>query len=258
MASSKKVDLKNPDLNIIIELVNGKAYIGYKKITGYGGLPVRSGGKALSLISSGIDSPVASFLLVKRGVAVDYIHFNSMPSTSMQSINNVKKILFQLSKYQIQCNLYNIPLLEIQQAIMEVSPDKYWIVLFRRAMYVISNLLAEKLNIQALITGENVGQVASQTIPNIRATSDASKIPVLRPLSGMNKEEIINIATKIGTYNISIQPYEDCCSYFVPIHPITNANIEMIYKIESNLKLTNIYNKIMTNLIEEKISYYEK
>ena len=230
-STSKTVSLDNPDLNIIIELVNGKAYIGSRKIRGYGGLPVGTGEKALSLISSGIDSPVASFLLLKRGVNIDYIHFHSVPSTSRQSINNVRKILFQLSKYQIQCNLYNIPLLEIQQIIMENSIDKYWVILFRKAMYAVSKLLADKLNIEALITGENIGQVASQTISNIRSASDGIDIPVLRPIAGMNKEEIINIATEIGTYDISIEPYEDCCSFFVPQHPATSTNIEIISEI---------------------------
>jgi len=254
---SKTVNLDNPDLNMIIEIVNGKAYIGYKKFTGYGGLPIGSGEKALSLISSGIDSPVASFLMAKRGVEIDYIHFNSVPSTSMQSINNVKKILLQLSKYQITCNLYNIPLLEVQQLIMENSPDKYWVILFRKAMYKISNLLANSININALITGENVGQVASQTISNIRAASENINIPVFRPLSGMNKEEIIKIAIDIGTYNISIEPYEDCCSFFVPMHPSTSANIDIIKSIESKIKLDDLYHKLIDGAMKESISFYE-
>ena len=257
-SSSKKVNLTNPELNIIIELVNGKAYIGHEKIKGYGGLPVGSGEKALSLISSGIDSPVASFLLLKRGVDVHYVHFNSAPATSIQSIHNVKKILYELSKYQINCSLYNIPLLEIQEKIMKNVPDKYWIIFFRRSMYLIANLLANKLNINALITGENVGQVASQTISNIRATSESINIPVLRPLAGFNKEDIINIATKIGTYNISIEPYEDCCSFFVPRHPSTSANIDEVRSIANSLKLDDLYDKLIASTIEEKISFYEK
>ena len=256
--TSKKVNLNNPDLNIIIELVNGKAYIGHEKITGYGGLPVGTGEKALSLISSGIDSPVASFLLLKRGVNIDYIHFHSAPSTSKQSIENVKKILHQLSKYQIQCNLYTVPLLDIQQIIMENSIDKYWVILFRKAMYTISQMLADKLNIGALITGENIGQVASQTISNIRAASDGINIPVLRPLSGMNKEEIVNMATEIDTYDISIEPYEDCCSFFVPLHPATSADIEVVRKIYDALDLDELYHQIIDNITVESISIYEK
>ena len=157
----------------------------------------------------------------------------------------------------MECSLYNIPLLEVQQRIMENSPDKYWVILFRKAMYSISNLLAYKLNIYALITGENVGQVASQTISNIRATSDSINIPILRPLSGMNKEEIINIATQIGTYNISIQPYEDCCSFFVPLHPSTSADIEEIRTIENNIKLNDLYNNLIAEVEVEKISFYD-
>ena len=257
---NKKVDLNNPEVNIIIEIVNGLAYIGLEndKIRGYGGLPVGSGEKALSLISSGIDSPVASFLLAKRGVDVHYIHFNSIPSTSMQSVNNVREILLQLSKYQISCNLYNVPLLSIQEKIMDNVPSKYWVIFFRRAMYSISDLLAKKLNINALITGENVGQVASQTISNIRASSEAINIPVLRPLSGMNKEEIINIAEKIGTYEISIKPYEDCCSFFVPKHPATSSKLEEIISIDLDLGLDLLYLESIDNLEKESISIYEK
>ena len=256
-AYSKKVSLDNPDLNIIIEIVNGKAYIGYRKIIGYGGLPIGTGEKALSLISSGIDSPVASFLLAKRGVDVHYIHFHSVPSTSIQSINNVKSILMQLSKYQIQCSLYSVPLLSIQEKIMKNISSKYWVIFFRKAMYSISELLAKQLSINALITGENVGQVASQTISNIRAASDAVNIPVLRPLAGMNKEEIVNIAEDIGTYEISIKPYEDCCSFFVPKHPATSANLADVQNMEKAIRLEQYYEDLLQQITEERISIYE-
>ena len=204
-----------------------------------------------------MSAPAASFLLIKRGVDVNYIHFNSVPSTSMQSINNVKKILLQLSKYQISCNLYNVPLLNVQEKIMKSVPSKYWVIFFRKAMYSISNLLAHHLNISALITGENVGQVASQTISNIRAASEAVDLPVLRPLSGMNKEEIIDIATKIGTYDISIQPHEDCCSFFLPPHPATSAKLEEVESISNEIKLESMYSQLVSTLKEERISFYE-
>tara|TARA_Y100000996_G_scaffold411853_1_gene396765 strand:+ start:59 stop:1228 length:1170 start_codon:yes stop_codon:yes gene_type:complete len=254
---SKKVNLDNPDLNIIIEIVNGKAYLGYRKIIGYGGLPVGTGEKALSLISSGIDSPVASFLLAKRGVDVHYIHFNSMPSTSMQSVNNVKEILMQLSKYQITCQLYNIPLLSIQEKIMQNISSKYWVIFFRKAMYSVANLLASHLSIDALITGENIGQVASQTISNIRAASDSVDIPVLRPLAGMNKEEIIDIAEKIGTYEISIKPYEDCCSFFVPKNPATSTRLSQMQYMNEKIDLEKDYEELLKNIQPERISIYE-
>ena len=141
---------------------------------------------------------------------------------------------------------------------MENSPDKYWVILFRKAMYAVSKLLADKLNIEALITGENIGQVASQTISNIRSASDGIDIPVLRPIAGMNKEAIINIATEIGTYDISIEPYEDCCSFFVPQHPATSTNIEIISEIYEKLNLNKLYYKLIKNVTAESISIYDK
>ena len=141
---------------------------------------------------------------------------------------------------------------------MENSIDKYWVILFRKAMYTISQMLADKLNIGALITGENIGQVASQTISNIRAASDGINIPVLRPLSGMNKEEIVNMAAEIDTYDISIEPYEDCCSFFVPLHPATSADIDVVRKIYDALDLDELYHQIIKNIKVESISIYEK
>ena len=238
--SKKPVKLTSPDLNIIIELLKNKTYIGYDKIKGYSGLPANCQEKAISLISSGIDSPVASFEMIKRGVQVEYLHFHSYPAINKQSITNVKKILQILNRYQLNLRLYLIPLLVIQQEIMKVIPDKYWVIFFRRYMIKAANILAEQNNAVALITGESVGQVASQTLSNIRSISEVSTIPILRPLSGYNKEEIINKAKKIGTYNISIKPYQDCCSFFVPRHPETKAKIKKIQLLEDKLNLNDI------------------
>ena len=243
----KPVKLKNPDLTIYIEVVNNKGYIGIDRLYGYGGLPMGVSEQALSLISSGIDSPVASFELLKRGVYISYLHFHSYPSTTKQSIENVKSILNVLKKYQIQCPLYIVPLLKIQQEIMKNSPNKYWVLLFRRAMVHLSCLIANKKNISALITGENVGQVASQTLSNIRVIDDASSLPIIRPLAGMNKQDIINKAREIQTYSISTEPYQDCCSYFVPEHPATKAKIDIVKKIESKYNLTNLYKEAINN-----------
>ena len=169
--TKKPVNLSFPELNIYIELLKNYSYVGIEKKTGYSGLPANCQEKALSLISSGIDSPVASFEMIKRGVTLDYIHFHSYPAINKQSINNVKKILKILSNYQLESNLYLIPLLSIQQKIMELVPDKYWVIFFRRSMLELSNLLASKINAVALITGDSIGQVASQTLSNIRAIS---------------------------------------------------------------------------------------
>jgi len=249
---NKKVSLDNPDLNIIIEILKDKCYIGYKKILGFGGLPARTQEKALSLISSGIDSPVASFELIKRGVEVHFVHFHSYPSINKQSIENTKEIVNQLSKYQLNTSLYSVPLLQIQEKIMEIIENKYWVIFFRKAMIEISNLIANKINAIALITGDSVGQVASQTLSNIRAISVNSDLPILRPLSGMNKDQIVNRAKEIGTYEISIKPYEDCCSYFVPNHPETKAKIDKVNIIEKKLNIRQEIQSALENT--EKIN----
>ena len=246
--TKKPVNLTSPDLNIIIEILKDKTYIGYDKILGYSGLPAKSQEKAFSLISSGIDSPVASFEMIKRGVNLSFIHFHSAPAISRQSIENVKKIVEVLSCYQLECTLYIVPLLDVQQKIMQIVKDKFWIIFFRKSMINIANTIAMKNKGVALVTGDSIGQVASQTLSNIRAISEGSMLPILRPLSGMNKEDIINRAREIGTYDISIEPYQDCCSHFVPVHPETKANMFDIRKIEDSLSLTKEHKKAIEDM----------
>ena len=246
--TKKDVRLSGSDLNIIIEILKAKSYIGYKKIVGFSGLPSCSQEKALSLISSGIDSPVASFEMIKRGVNVSFLHFHSYPATSKQSIDNVKELVNILTNYQLESQLYCIPLLDIQEKIMNTIPDKFWVIFFRRAMLRIANLFALKNKNLAIITGDSVGQVASQTISNIRAISAVSELPILRPLSGMNKNDIINRAKKIGTYDTSIKPYQDCCSYFVPIHPETKAKIGEVLDLDSKLDLDQEYKEALDKI----------
>jgi len=241
----KSVNLKNADLNVVIELVKRMAYIGYKRIYGYGGLPVGTSEHAVSMLSSGIDSPVASFEMLQRGVNLSYVHFHSSPATSRQSIKNVEDILTILTSYQIQCKLYMVPLLKIQQKIMAEAPNKLWIILFRRAMIHIASRIAEKIDAPALVSGESVGQVSSQTLSNIRATADAADRPILRPLCGMNKEDIIKMAQKIGTYDISIEPYQDCCSFFVPTHPETKADLSYVIKVESAINFGSLFDEAL-------------
>ena len=244
---NKNVKLKNPDLELRIEIIDDMALIGVQKIQGYGGLPVGTGEKALSLISSGIDSPVASFKMLKRGVQLSYIHFHSSPATGDESIHNVKKIISELSRFQSSTQLFLVPFLDIQKEIMKVSPNKYWIILFRRAMMKVASDIANKNGFKALVTGENVGQVASQTLSNINAISEKAEAPILRPLIGYNKKDIINLAVDIGTYDISILPYEDCCGFFVPKHPETKANLEIIQDVEKRIEID--FNKLDIELI---------
>lgn len=244
-ACKKNVSLNKPDVNIMIEIVRGQAFIGTEKITGYGGLPNNTGETAISLLSSGIDSPVASFQILKRGVNLVYAHFHSAPATNKQSINNCKSIINTLSKFQPNTILYIYPLLEIQKLIMDKAPDKLWVIMFRRAMIKLSCLLAEELNAKALITGENIGQVSSQTLSNIHTISSMSNFPIIRPLAGHNKEEIINLAKMINTYEDSIAPHQDCCAFFTPIHPELKGHVKKIEYIESTLDTDNLYKEII-------------
>ena len=251
----KPVKLKKAEINVVIELVKGMAYIGHKRIHGFGGLPVKTGERAVSMISSGIDSPVASFEMLKRGVDLTYVHFHSSPVTSRQSIQNVEDILTVLSGYQIRCQVYMVPLLKIQQKIMSESPNKLWIILFRRAMIRLASMIADEIDAPALISGESVGQVASQTLSNIRATSDAADRPIIRPLGGSNKEDIVRLAEKIGTYEISIEPYDDCCSFFVPIHPETKADLKSVKKIENQIDFGKMFSKALDDSDIIEIDY---
>ena len=251
------VSLKKPDINIMIEIINNDAYLSIDKVDAYGGLPVGTGETALSLISSGIDSPVASFNIIKRGVRLDYIHFHSAPVTSRQSIYNVDSILDILCKYQMSCRLYLFSLLDVQNMIMENVKSKYWIILFRRAMVRIASSIAKENGYKVLISGESIGQVASQTLSNIVAIQDAATLPIIRPLSGMNKEQIINQANDIGTYDISIEPYEDCCSYFVPPNPETKSQLDRIRFIEDKIQINKIINDYKEQIEIKDIVYYE-
>ena len=244
-ACKKNVSLNQPDVNIMIEIVRGQAFIGTEKITGYGGLPNNTGETAISLLSSGIDSPVASFQILKRGVNLVYAHFHSAPATNKQSINNCKSIINTLSKFQPNTILYIYPLLEIQKLIMDKAPDKLWVIMFRRAMIKLSCMLAEELNAKALITGENIGQVSSQTLSNIHTISSMSNFPIIRPLAGHNKEEIINLAKMINTYEDSIAPHQDCCAFFTPIHPELKGHVKKIEYIESTLDTDSLYKEII-------------
>lgn len=248
-----KVNLKNPDINCFIEIVGGKALFYFDKIKGVGGLPVGVSGKVLSLVSSGFDSPVASWRLMKRGAKVDFVHFHSYPRTSKASINNVKNLVKILNKYQFGSVLYLAPLLDIQREIFSKCEERLRIILYRRFMFRIAQALAKDIKAGALVTGESLGQVASQTLENINAVNNAVSIPVFRPFIGTDKIEIIDQAKNIGTYEFSSQSYEDCCSLFTPRHPATKARLQDIELEESKLEVE----KLIKNSIDkiEKIEF---
>ena len=255
LLTGKAVRLKGADLDLKVEIVPGEAYLGVDRIYGFGGLPVGVSEKAVVLLSSGIDSPVAAFEMLKRGVELVYIHFHSAPATSRQSIRNVEALCQILARYQLSCPVYTVPILELQQSIMASAPNKYWVLLFRRVMVRLADRLAQQVNGTVLISGESVGQVASQTLSNITAVAAASSRPILRPLAGHNKEDIVNRAREIGTYETSVEPYQDCCSFFVPPHPETKARLEDVTSIESNLQLDDLYDNAMAQAELRTITY---
>ncbi len=242
----KKVKIKNPDLELRIEIVEKNAYILGQKIPGPGGLPVGVSGKVVSLLSGGIDSPVASWMLMKRGCDVVFVHFESTPQTDRASVEKVKELALKLSKWQRPSKIHLVPFLDIQKEIVKETKGDYRVLLYRRFMYRLAEAIAETENAKALVTGESVGQVASQTLENIAVINDAIIIPVLRPLIGMDKEEIIERAKVIDTYELSIIPHDDCCSLFVPRHPVTKGKINITREEESKLEADDLIAQALT------------
>ena len=245
----KTVQLKDPDITCYIDIVQGAVYIFTEKIPGPGGLPTGANGKVVGLLSGGIDSPVASILAMKRGAAVTFVHFHSIPLTTEESIEKVKQITTVLSHYQSRIHLYLIALTPIQKEILVKTKEKYRIILYRRFMFRIAEIIARKEKARALVTGESLGQVASQTLDNIAVIEAVSSMPILRPLIGLDKQEIINLAKEYGTYDISILPDQDCCSLFLPKHPATKAKKKFIEAEEENL--------VVDNLIQDAIDSIE-
>ena len=231
------VDVHNPDILVMVEVRDFAAYIYTSKIPGVGGMPVGTNGRATLLLSGGIDSPVAGYMMAKRGVELDAVHFYSYPYTSERAKQKVLDLAQLLAGYCGRINVHIVPFTEIQLAINEKCPKEQMTIIMRRIMMYIANAVAKKNGSLALVTGESIGQVASQTIQALSVTDDASELPVFRPVIGMDKDEIITIARKIGTFETSILPYEDCCTVFTPKHPNTKPVLEKIKKSEGLLDL---------------------
>ena len=229
-----KVDVHNPDILVQVE-VRAEAYIFAEKFSGAGGMPVGSSGRAALLLSGGIDSPVAGWMIAKRGVKLDAVYFHSPPYTSERAKDKVIDLAKIVSKYARDINLYVVPFTDIQLDIIEKCPKNYLTVIMRRIMMRIAEKIAVQNNDTALITGESIGQVASQTMEALYCTNSAVSMPVFRPCIGMDKEEIVTISKKIDAYETSIQPYEDCCTIFVPKHPKTKPKLDEITDAEKNL-----------------------
>ncbi len=248
-----KVDVHNPDIVVTVEVRDFGAYIRAGQIHGAGGMPVGTGGRASILISGGIDSPVAAWMMAKRGIKLNAIHFASPPYTSLRAEQKVKKLLSKVAKYSGPIPVGVVPFTEIQEAISENCPEEYFTIIMRRMMMRISERLARKSGSLALITGESVGQVASQTLPALVTTDAVVNLPVFRPLIGMDKDEIILISRKIDTFETSIEPYEDCCTVFTPKHPRTNPKLEAVEKVEASFDFNEMIERAVEGTIFETI-----
>ena len=248
-SSFEKVQMKDPDVQINVD-IRKNVYVYTERIKTYGGLPIGSTGKGLVLLSGGIDSPVASFMMAKRGMRINFVTFHSFPFTSRQALEKIKELTDILSIYTGKTRLYSMNILKIQEAINSKTKKELATILTRRVMMRLAERLSEIMNYQALITGESLGQVASQTMGGLTCTNASmERLPVFRPLIGMDKTEIIDIAKEIGTYEKSIEPFEDSCVIFAPKHPVTNPKLEDVLAEEA--KIEN-YDELMTEIFEEK------
>lgn len=240
--NSLSVDIHNPDCELHIDVRREGTYIYRNKVKAFGGLPLGTNGRGLLLMSGGIDSPVAAFMMAKRGMTIDAIHFHSYPYTSQRALDKVKRLVKQLSSYMGDINLHIVNLLPIQEEIVKNCPASEVTILVRRFMMRIAEIIAKKNEDMMLITGESLGQVASQTAEALVVTDSSVNIPVMRPLIAMDKVDIMDLAKEIGTYEISIEPYEDCCTVFLPKHPVTKPKLNYIENSESALKVQELIN----------------
>lgn len=245
--SDLTVDVHKPDTFLYID-IKQKAYIYTERIKGYGGLPVGTNGKALLLLSGGIDSPVAGFMMAKRGVEISAVHYHSYPFTSERSEEKVKELASILSRYTGKIKMFSVNILEIQKEINAKCKENEMTILSRRFMMRIAEKIALREGIHGLITGESLGQVASQTIQSLSVTNAAVNLPVFRPLIGLDKLDIVEIAKDIETYETSILPYEDCCTVFLPKHPVTKPKLEDIIKSEELLEVDSLIERALENM----------
>lgn len=243
-------DMHNPDIVVHVEVRDYEAFVHADPVEGAGGLPIGVGGRALSLLSGGIDSPVASWMIAKRGVIVDMIHFHSYPYTSQEALDKVLDLARLLVPYTGKQCVHVVPFTKIQEELRRACPEELFTILMRRFMMRIACRVAERNGIQALVTGESVGQVASQTLEAMACTNAVCTVPVLRPVVGMDKEEIVRISRKIGTFETSILPYEDCCTVFTPKHPRTKPKIADLEEAEQALDVEA--------LVEEAVAGIER
>jgi thiamine biosynthesis protein ThiI len=235
-----RADMMHPDVTVYIEIIDGDAVIYTSKTRGACGLPVGVSGTVVGLLSAGFDSPVACWQLIRRGARVMFVHFHSMPYTGRQSVEQVRELAAILTKYQFRSKLYLVPFAPLEQEIVLHSPQPLRVILYRRMMIRVAEEIAGSEGAEALVTGEAVGQVASQTLRNIRVINDVAHLPILRPLAGMDKEGTMAMAREIGTYDVSKEPFDDCCSFLAPRRPETWASPASVREAESALNIAEL------------------
>ena len=252
-----KVDVHNPEITLHVEIRDDNTYLYTKEIKGLGGYPVGIQGKGLLMLSGGIDSPVAGFLASKRGIDIDCIYFDSPPHTSLEAKNKVITLAKKLCNYGNNINLYVIPFTEIQLAIYKNIEPTYMITILRRMMYRISERVAKMTKSRIIINGESIGQVASQTLNSMYVINNVTSYPVIRPVACLDKLEIIEIAKNIDTYETSILPYEDCCTIFVPKHPVINPNLDKCLYFETLIDYEKLIDEAIENMTKIDVKNYQ-
>ena len=252
------VDVHHPDYTVYVEVRDLAAYVHGPAIPGAGGLPTGVGGRAMCLLSGGIDSPVAAYMIGKRGVEIECVHFFSYPYTSQLAKDKVIELARLVTKYTGRMTVNVVSFTEIQEAIRDNCPEEYFTLIMRRFMMEISQRIAKHDGCGALITGENLGQVASQTMEAMAVTGAVVDIPIFMPLVGMDKEEIVTIARKIGTFETAILPYEDCCTVFTPKHPKTKPTLGQLLNAEKNLDREALIERALNNIEKIKVAYHDE
>ena len=253
-----KVDVHNPDILLSIEVRNEATYIFTKSVLGAGGYPLGVGGKTMHMLSGGIDSPVAAYLMMKRGVSIECIHFASPPYTQAGVIYKLEDLLKVLNRYQPRIRLHIVPFTKIQEAIYDNAPESYCITLMRRMMFRLADAFSKRRNCPVISSGESIGQVASQTLQSMKVINEVTNTPVIRPLATTDKVEIIKLSKKIGTFDISIRPYEDCCTIFTPKAPKTMPHLDEVEEFEKKFDYESLIKEALANIEVKIITPEEK